>query len=168
MLKKNKTNILGEKVIVCSKGLKGAPPNTLKLFFFFLKNIFNFFLVNIHKKCILYQFKTFFTKYSGNKKERNYWLQGLQIVAFQQSFSQCWWKLPILERSLIKKPTSTMNLAPSLFLLSSLAYKLVNLLVLKKNHAKWARTELFSSIIGLGLNFTYEFEVCFSVNCKIK
>ena len=29
-------------------------------------------------------------KYAGNKKERNYLTQGLQIVAFQQSFSKCW------------------------------------------------------------------------------
>ena len=31
--------------------------------------------------------------------------QGLQIAAFQQSFSQCWWKRIILEGSLIQKPT---------------------------------------------------------------
>ena len=67
----------------------------------------------------------------------------LQIVAFQLSFSQFWWKCPILEGSLIQKPTQTMNKAPSFFFfLSSLACWF------KKNH------------LSLGLNFTYEFEVC--------
>ena len=44
-------------------------------------------------------------KNARNKKERNFLPQGLQIAAFQQSFSQCWWKRPILEVSLIQKPT---------------------------------------------------------------
>ena len=44
-----------------------------------------------------------------------------------------------------------------LLLLYSLEYKLMNLLVFEeKNHEQ----ELFFFIIGLGLNFTFEFEVC--------
>ena len=46
-----------------------------------------------------------FTSYAHNKKERNFWPQGLQMAAFQQSFSQRWWKCSILEGSLIKKHT---------------------------------------------------------------
>ena len=42
-------------------------------------------------------------KCARNKKERNFGPQGLQIAAFQQSFSQCWGKCSILEGSLIKK-----------------------------------------------------------------
>ena len=64
-----------------------------------------FFFFNIHKKCIWYQFKIFSQKYAHNKKERNFWPQGIQIAAFQQSFSQCWWNCSILEISFIKKPT---------------------------------------------------------------
>ena len=47
----------------------------------------------------------FSQKYACNKKDRNVWPQGFQIAAVQQSFSQCWWKRPILEGSLIQKPT---------------------------------------------------------------
>ena len=50
MLNKSK-NILRKKVLVCSKGLKWAPSNTLRLF---PQNVCNFFF-NIHDKCILYQ-----------------------------------------------------------------------------------------------------------------
>ena len=49
------------------------------------------FFLNIHKKCIWYQFKIFSQNYARNKKERNFWPQCLQIAAFQQSFSKCWW-----------------------------------------------------------------------------
>ena len=44
-------------------------------------------------------------KYALNKKIKKIWLQDLQFAAFQQSFAQCWWKCPILEGSLIQKPT---------------------------------------------------------------
>ena len=47
----------------------------------------------------------FSQKYEGNKKEKEIWPQGLQTAAFQQSFSQCSWENPILEGSLIQKPT---------------------------------------------------------------
>ena len=47
----------------------------------------------------------FSQKYACNEKERIFLPQGLQIAAFQQSFSQCWWKRPIFKGSLIQKPT---------------------------------------------------------------
>ena len=47
----------------------------------------------------------FSQKYAHNKKERNFLPQGLQIAAFQQSFSECWRKHPILKGLLIKKST---------------------------------------------------------------
>ena len=47
----------------------------------------------------------FSPKNALDKKERNFQLQGFQIAAFQPSFSQCWWKWPILEGSLIQKLT---------------------------------------------------------------
>ena len=50
--------------------------------------------------------------------------------------------------------------------LNSLAYKLVNLLVKKKIMQKEQIYFLFF-IIGLELNFTYEFEVCFTQTTKI-
>ena len=43
----------------------------------------------------------------------------------------------------------------------SLAYKLVNLLVFEKILYKMSKNWVFSKIIGLGLNCTYEFEVCY-------
>ena len=46
------------------------------------------------------------------------------------------------------------------FFLSDLSYKLVNLLVFEKNSGKMSKNWTFQKIIGLGLNFTYEFEVC--------
>ena len=59
--------------------------------------------------------KKFIQKYDRNKKKSNFRPQGLQIAAFQQSFSQCWWKRPIFEGSLIKKPTLTMIYAQRFF-----------------------------------------------------
>ena len=38
----------------------------------------------------------FSQKYTRNNKENKFRPQDLQIAAFQQSFSQCWWKRPIL------------------------------------------------------------------------
>ena len=46
------------------------------------------------------------------------------------------------------------------FFLSSLAYKLVNLLVFEKNSGKMSKNWSFIKIFGRGLNFNYEFEVC--------
>ena len=46
------------------------------------------------------------------------------------------------------------------FFLSDLAYKLVNLLVFEIFFGKMIKNWTFQKIIGLGLNFTYEFEVC--------
>ena len=79
--------------------------------------MFNFFLIIIQKNAFYTKSNFFPQKYAGNKKEIYYWLQGLQILAFQQRFSQSWWKFPILEGSL-------KNLQK--------AYKLVNLLVFEK------------------------------------
>ena len=47
------------------------------------------------------------------------------------------------------------------FFLSSLAYKLVNLLVFEKNSFKMNKNWNFVKNIGLGLNFTYEFKIRF-------
>ena len=47
----------------------------------------------------------FSQKYACKKRERNFRPQGLQIATLQQSFCQCWWKRPVLEGSLIQKPT---------------------------------------------------------------
>ena len=38
----------------------------------------------------------YFISQKNAGKKTNYWPQGLQIIAFQQSFSKCWWKRPIL------------------------------------------------------------------------
>ena len=81
---KNYLKHFAEKSHSVFEGLKGGPFEHTKTFF--LQNVFNCFL-KIHKKLILYQFNTFFHKKdAGNKKERNYWPQGLQIVAFLQLF----------------------------------------------------------------------------------
>ena len=88
------------------------------------------------------------------KKKKEIWPQGLQIAAFQQSFSQCWWKNPILERSLIQKTYLNHELGSKFFFLSDLAYKLVNLLVFEKISCKMSKNWNFQKIIGLGLNFT--------------
>ena len=55
------------------------------------------------------------------------------------------------------------DLGSKFFFLSSLAYKLVNLLVFEKNSCKMSKNWSFIKIIGLGLNFTYEFEVCYAL-----
>ena len=59
-------------------------------------------------------------------------------------------------------PKANLNheLGSNFFFLSSLAYKLVNLLVFEKNSCKMSVNWSFIKIIGRGLNFSYEFEVC--------
>ena len=52
------------------------------------------------------------------------------------------------------------ELGSKFFFLSDLAYKLVNLLVFEKKSCKMSKNWTFQKIIGLGPNFTYEFEVC--------
>ena len=47
-------------------------------------------------------------------------------------------------------------------ILSGLVYKLVNLLVFEKLSFKMSRNWTFVKVIGLVLNFTYDFEVRFS------
>ena len=65
-------------------------------------------------------------------------------------------------------PKTNLNyeLGSKFFFLSDLAYKLVNLLVFKKCSCKMRKNWTFQKIIGPGLNFTYEFEVC-SINLSI-
>ena len=60
-------------------------------------------------------------------------------------------------------PKTYLNheLGSNFFFLSDLAYKLVNLLVFEKKSCKMSQNWTFQKNIGLGLNFTYEFEVCF-------
>ena len=55
---------------------------------------------------------------------------------------------------------SNHELGSKFFFLSDLAYKLVNPLVFEKNSCKMSKNWTFQKNIGLGLNFTYEFEVC--------
>ena len=57
------------------------------------------------------------------------------------------------------------DLGSNFFFLSSLAYKLVNLLVFEKMSCKMSKNWSFIKIIGRGLNFTYEFEVCYRQIC---
>ena len=84
--------------------LKGGPFEHTKTCF---RNYIFFF--NIKKIALDTNSRFSSEKYAHNKKERNFSPEGIQIVAFQQSFSQCWWKRPILEGSLIQKATSTMK-----------------------------------------------------------
>ena len=99
---KLKKNILRKKVLVCLKGLKGAPLNT--------KNFHKMFLIfffNIYEKCIWYQFKILFQTYARNKKKENFDRKVFKL----QRFSKI---LPNVGRnallwggggSLIQKPT---------------------------------------------------------------
>ena len=57
------------------------------------------------------------------------------------------------------KPYLNHDLGSKFFFLSSLAYKLVNLLLFEKISCKMSKNWSFTKIIGRGLNCTYEFEV---------
>ena len=87
MLKKNlKRKHFAEQSHSVFKGFKGGPfKHTQTFFFLFSVFCFLFFLPFI-KNTFCINWKLFSEKYAGNKKERNYWPQGLQIVVFQQSF----------------------------------------------------------------------------------
>ena len=63
-------------------------------------------------------------------------------------------------------PKTYLNheLGSKFFFLSDLACKLVNLLFFEKISCKKSKNWTCQKIIGLGLNFTYEFEVCFTHN----
>ena len=58
-------------------------------------------------------------------------------------------------------PKTYLNheLGSKFFSLSDLAYKLVTLLVFEKKSCKMSKNWTFQKNIGMGLNFTYEFEV---------
>ena len=56
------------------------------------------------------------------------------------------------------------ELGSNFFFLSDLEYKLVNLLVFEKCSCKMSKSWIFQKNIDLGLNFTYEFEVCYTVS----
>ena len=66
MLKKNYKAFCGKKIIVCSKGLKGAPSNkqTKKL-------AKQFFFSSIRKNAFYTDSKLFKQKYAGKKKKKN-------------------------------------------------------------------------------------------------
>ena len=63
----------------------------------------------------------------------------------------------------IINPKTYLNneLGSKFFFLSNLAYELVNLLVFEKFSCKMSKNWNFQIIIGRGLKFTYEYEVCF-------
>ena len=59
------------------------------------------------------------------------------------------------------------ELSSKFFFLSDLAYKLVILLVFEKFSCKMSKNWTFQKNIFLGLNFTYEFEVCYKHSIRI-
>ena len=63
-------------------------------------------------------------------------------------------------------PKTYLNheLGSKFFFLSDLAYKLVNLLGFEIFSCKMSKNWTFQTIIGLWLNFTYKFEVCYKGN----
>ena len=74
-------------------------------------------------------------------------------------------KTPYFGGAINPKTYLNHELGSKLLFLSSFAYKLVKLLVFEeKNSCKMSKNWFFSSIICFGLNFTYEFEVSFSVH----
>ena len=65
------------------------------------------------------------------------------------------------ERVINPKTYWNHELGSKFFLLSSLEYTLVNLSVFDKISFEMSENWNFVKIIGLGLNFIYEFEVCY-------
>ena len=63
---------------------------------------------------------------------------------------------------IINPKTNLNHVGSKFFFLSSLANKLLNLLVFKNISCKWARTDFLFNYRS-GTNFTYEFEVCYIV-----
>ena len=76
-------NILRKKVLVCSKDLKGAPLNTLKLFSAkCLKKIFSTFIKNAFDTNSIF----FSQKYAGNKIKRNFDRKVFKLQRFSKVF----------------------------------------------------------------------------------
>ena len=115
-----------KKVIVCSKGLKGAPSNTLKKILF-MQNVFNFFSTFIKMHFIPTQ-NLFLQKYVGNKKKEIIDRKVFKLKRFSKVFHY-------FGGSLIKKLLKPW--------MSSFEFKLVKFLVFEKYHVKWARTVFF-------------------------
>ena len=117
-------NILwGKKVIVCSKGLRKAPLNTLKLFF---RKMFLILFFNIHKNAFDTNSRYVSQKYARNKKERNFWSSNWSVLAkcFPMLVETLNFRGVIYPKNLLK-----YELGSKLFFLSGLAYKLVNLII---------------------------------------
>ena len=139
----------GKKVLVCLKGPPLNPSNTL--WFFFRK----MFLI-----CFLTLLKHAFDTNSRCFPKNMQVIKRKKLLTARSSNCSVSAKFcPILVETpysggvINTKTYLNHELGSEFFFLSSLAYKLVNLLVFEFFNVKWARIESIK-IIGLGLKFT--------------
>ena len=132
---KKKKNHFAEKSHSVFKGLKRGPFKHTKTFFLLQNVFFNFFSTFI-KNIILQQFITFFTKNMQVKKEKLLTTRSSNC-SISAKFFPILVKTPYFEGVINQKTYLNHELDSTFFFLSSLAYKLVNLLVFEeKNHIK--------------------------------
>ena len=110
------------------KGLKGGPLNTLKLFF--LHNVFNFFF-NIHKKNHFIPIQNFCPKNMQVVKKKLLTARSSNC-SVSAKFFPLLVKTPYFGGVINQKTYLSHDLGSKFFFLSSLAYKLVNLLVFEE------------------------------------
>ena len=94
------------------------------------------------------------------KKKKKFDRKVFKLQRFSQVFPNVGGK-PYFGGVINPKTYLNHELGSKFFFLSDLAYKLVNLLIFENFPCKMSKNWTFQKIIGLGLNFTYEFEVCF-------
>ena len=116
------------------------PQNTICFFFFI-----------IYEKCIWYQFKIRSQKYARNKKERYFWRKGLQLERFSKVFPNVDGKALFWSGHQSKKLLKPWIRLQVFFPPSSLAYKLVNLLVFEKKSFQMSKNwNLNRVVLSLG------------------
>ena len=100
---------------------------------------------------------------------------GVFLIFFFNINKKCiWYQLKIFSPKIADNKKKKLTTRSSNYSISAKFFPmLVKMLyfgriINQKTYLKWARTEFFSSIIGLGIILIYEFEVCFSVHCTIK
>ena len=164
-VKKN-IKIISQKKKKCFSVFEGAPFTPFKHTMTFSAKCLKNFFFNIHKKNIWYQFKIFSQKYASifflTARSPNC---SVSAKFFQMLVKTLFFGGIIIKKNLLK----TWARLQVFFPLSSLAYKLMNLLVFeRKKSYKMSKNWFYFLIIGLVLNFTYELKVCFSVHGTIK
>ena len=97
----------------------------------------------------------------------NFWLQGLQIRAFQQRYLKCKCETPYFESELVPKTCKSWKMSYKKKFLSGLVTKLENLFVFGKNLWKISSNWWFQKKLLTDLTSAQTLKVCYIQFCPL-